>query len=109
MSQVFVSFVIGLVVGGGVVWYLLKNKKAQKHGDVGGIAKFAQEQADKKQENKQKILEFLRGREEITNNDVENLISVSNTTAWRYLDELEKEGVLRQVGDTGKEVYYKKI
>lgn len=58
------------------------------------------------EENKQKILELLKEKNKITNNDVEKLLSVSDATATRYLDELEKQGKIRQVGKTGKYVYY---
>ena len=42
----------------------------------------------------------------MTNNDIEKLLGVSNATAERYLNELEKEGKIRQVGTTGQTVYY---
>ena len=64
------------------------------------------EQGAKKVENKEKILEFLRGREKTTNNDIEKLLAVSDATATRYMSELEKEGNVRQIGTTGKYVYY---
>jgi len=34
--------------------------------------------------------------------------AVSDATATRYLEELEKEGFIRQVGRTGRHVYYEK-
>ncbi|MDO8566747.1 MAG: hypothetical protein Q7R58_01180 [bacterium] len=37
---------------------------------------------------------------------MENLAGVSNATAERYLDELEKEGVITQHGSIGQGVYY---
>ena len=67
---------------------------------------FIAEQSAKKTENKQKILEFLQQNEKIQNNDVEKLAGVSNATAERYLDELEKEGKLTQHGTIGQSVFY---
>jgi Fic family protein len=64
------------------------------------------EQAKKKLENKKKILEFLRENGKIQNNDVERLTGVSNATAERYLNELEKEGELIQHGKIGPSVFY---
>ena len=66
------------------------------------------EQAKKKAENKAKILETLQQTQDkkIKNNDIEKLLGVSDATATRYLDELEKEGKVRQVGTTGHAVYY---
>jgi DNA-binding transcriptional regulator YhcF (GntR family) len=39
---------------------------------------------------------------------LQNLLSVSDTTVGRYLDELEAAGTITQVGKTGKFVYYAK-
>ncbi|MFC1623646.1 DUF977 family protein [Patescibacteria group bacterium] len=66
-------------------------------------------QAKKKQENKEKILEFLRSNEKITNNNVEKLLGVSDATATRYLNELEKEQKIKQIGTVGHAVYYRLI
>lgn len=67
---------------------------------------FISAQMEKKAENKQKILEFVQEHEKIQNNDVEKLAGVSNATAERYLDELEKEGKLTQHGAIGQGVFY---
>ncbi len=74
------------------------------------------EQSRRKAENKEKILDFLRENpnspedggqaKKIQNNDVEKLAGVSNATAERYLDELEKEGKLTQRGKIGQGVFY---
>ena len=64
------------------------------------------EQIAKKNENKQKILAFVQTHGKIQNNDVEKLAGVSNATAERYLDELEKEGKLTQHGEIGQGVFY---
>ena len=75
---------------------------ARQKANTGFIAK----QMEQKTENKQKILAFVREHEKIQNNDVEKLASVSNATAERYLDELEKEGKLIQHGTIGQGVFY---
>ena len=59
-----------------------------------------------KRKGKQEILRLFTDQEEITNNDVESLLKVSDATATRYLDELEKEGRIRQIGTEGRSVYY---
>lgn len=64
------------------------------------------EQAEQKSENKRKILESVQTNGKIQNNDVEKLVGVSNATAERYLDELEKEGELTQHGSIGQNVFY---
>ncbi len=63
-------------------------------------------QSKEKEENKEKILEFLNRNERVTNNDIERLLGVSDATATRYLNELEDEGKVRQVGTTGHAVFY---
>ena len=63
-------------------------------------------QSKKKQENKEKILEFLKSNEKITNNDVEKLCKVSHATAERYLNQLEKDNKLTQHGKIGTDVFY---
>ncbi len=55
---------------------------------------------------KYKILEFLTKYETITNDQVENLFKVSNSTAYRILEDLEREGKIEQIGNTGRNVYY---
>jgi len=67
-----------------------------------------EKQAREKEENKQRILEVLETQTPLTNNQIEQSLGVSDATATRYLDELEKEGKVRQVGKTGKHVYYEK-
>lgn len=42
----------------------------------------------------------------ITRNEVESLVKVSGQTALKYLNELEEEGRIIQVGSHGQDVYY---
>jgi len=63
-------------------------------------------QMKRKQENKAKILEFLKDNEKVTNNDVERICKVSHATAERYLNQLEKDGKLTQHGKIGQNVFY---
>jgi len=51
---------------------------------------------------------FLK-KSQITNDDVEKLLHVSDATATRYLSILEKEGKIKQSGKTGKGVVYSRI
>ncbi len=45
----------------------------------------------------------------ITNDEVEKFMHVSDATATRYLNTLEKENKIKQSGKTGKFVSYSKI
>ena len=69
---------------------------------------FVRASSMKKEDNKKRVLEFLVSSGRITNDDVENMLKVSDATATRYLDELEKEGKITQQGQTGQGVFYTK-
>ena len=45
----------------------------------------------------------------VTNDEVEKLLHISDATATRYLEQLEKEGKVKQEGRTGKSVSYSRI
>lgn len=77
--------------------------------------------SERTEERKEEILEMMRNAREhheelkmcgleeerkgINRRDVEELLDVSKKTALRYLDELEEEGRIQQIG-VGKGVYY---
>ena len=60
----------------------------------------------KKEEAKEKIMDFLRENGRIANNDAEKMLGVSDATATNYLEELEKENKIIQKGETGRGVFY---
>jgi len=60
----------------------------------------------RKKENLKRIVEYLEKNKKVTNNGVEKFLDVSDSTAKKYLNELEKDGVVIQVGKTVKYVYY---
>lgn len=78
--------------------------------------------AERTEERKEKILEFMKKeavhleelqlcgvdttRKEFDRQDVEKLLDVSDNTALKYLDELEQENKIVQVGEAGPKVYY---
>lgn len=62
----------------------------------------------KKELAKEKILELLKKQGRITNDEVEKMLGVSDSTVGRYLEELQKEGLIIQKGKTGKSVFYEK-
>lgn len=103
-------FGAGVVLGAVAVWALTKSVKIKtSEGDEPPEVKtIIEKQAEEQQKNRQKILDFLGENqgESITNDEVQDLLGVSDASAERYLDSLEKEGVLRQVGKTGVKTYY---
>lgn len=53
-----------------------------------------------------KILEYLSKHETITNDQVEAMFKISNSTAYRTLEALEREGKIVQIGQSGRNVFY---
>ncbi len=114
------SFILGLVIGvaisGGIFCWLMreyckdekekqKDKKEPQDLDM-------PDQMEKKAINLAKLKIHIKGigkGVKISNDDVERLLSVSDATATRYLDEFEKEGLIKQQGKTGKYTYYSKL
>ena len=78
---------------------------------------------ERTEERKEKILEMMKGEAEhqrelqacnlsqkssqVTSEDVEKLLDVSNDTARKYLNELEDENKIEQIGIRGVGVHYK--
>jgi hypothetical protein len=56
-----------------------------------------------------KVMTLFVKKSKDENEDVQKLLRVSDATAERYLNILEKESKVRQVGKTGKYTYYEKI
>ena len=59
-----------------------------------------------KDRRKQMLVKHLRDRERLTNSEAQELLGVADSTITNYFDELEDEGVVTQVGETGRGVYY---
>lgn len=54
------------------------------------------------------VLALFGSGAEVSNDTVESALGVSDATATRMLDELEKAGEIVQVGDTGRGVTYRR-
>lgn len=61
----------------------------------------------RKQEKLERILTLFIDADKITNKDVQELLKVSDSTATRYLDDLEERGRIEQIGETGQSVFYR--
>jgi len=97
--NIVIALVVGMVVG-----YWVGRKQPPK------AAPFSKGdgQTKEKEQGKAKILEMFNSKESITNDDVEQALGTSDRSATRYLDELEKEGKVEQIGRTGRSVTYRK-
>lgn len=63
--------------------------------------------SSRKRKRLDKILTLYIDNDEITNSDVRELLKVSDATATRYLDQLEAEGKIEQIGEIGQGVFYR--
>jgi len=61
----------------------------------------------KKDQNLEKIEEFIADKDKFTNDELQNFLGVSDSTIGRYLEDLEHLGKITQVGD-GPDTYYTK-
>jgi predicted HTH transcriptional regulator len=59
-------------------------------------------------EQKGKALALFENGAEVSNDIVETALGVSDATATRILDSLEKGGAIEQVGRTGRGVIYRR-
>jgi len=93
--------IAGLLIGG-VIGYLIGHNISSEF--------FVNDAEKLKSENMAKLRVHLNllGEGNIDNGDIRKLLNVSDTTACRYLDDLEKEGLVKQIGTDGPKVYYKK-
>ncbi|MBI2674702.1 MAG: winged helix-turn-helix domain-containing protein [Candidatus Yanofskybacteria bacterium] len=96
---------LGLFVGVGLV--LIFSHSAREK--VVGICEVAFSRSAKKNANKEKILELLKEKDEMSNSEIREALGVSRNTVGRYLDELERESKVEQVGVVGQNVRYRLI
>jgi len=90
----------------------ISRREAREHGsnmkeEFVGICKSAIETASQKEARKQKVLAMFVDKSELSNSEIRRELGVSSRTAVRYLDELEAEGKVEQVGKIGHAVTYR--
>ena len=111
MGQILL-FIIAVVILMVVFVLLVSRLEAKKHRtsvkeEFIGICKSAIETVSQKEERKQKALALFQERNKLSNSEIRKTLGVSSRTAVRYLDELEKEGKIEQVGEAGHAVTYR--
>jgi Fic family protein len=119
-------FIAGIWLG-----YYLKSRKSKSENvfssaspeEMKELRAEAQKAVDRRTEDrKQRILDFLKNdakheeelkacnianlEDGITRENVEKLLSVSDQTARKYLNELEDENKIKQIGERGRGVHY---
>jgi len=105
--QRILAFILGGIIGVVAMLFTLaqqKEKATVLKKKANGF--LGRPQSKRKKEAKQKILALLQQQEQITNNDVEKLLNVADSTATNYLEELEQADLITQKGKTGRNVFY---
>lgn len=102
-------FALG-VVAGELLFILLqklrKNRNTQKRKLSTGLERLNAKKQAKRQAAKEHILRYLKRNKQAANRNVKRILKVSEATASNYLQELEKEGKIVQVGKRGRKVFY---
>ncbi|MSU60672.1 MAG: winged helix-turn-helix transcriptional regulator [Candidatus Staskawiczbacteria bacterium] len=114
-------FIIGAFLGFLVAWFWFNKKEKETKKEAGrverevqtereiwyGFSEFNEKMAGIKRERKRRVLGELKKVGKMRTSGVADLLDISRATAFRYLEELEKEGIIEQIGKTGHEVEYK--
>ena len=86
------------------------NEPIRTQGFILGLLEKAKLAIQSRKRNKlDKIMNLFAKQTNITNDEVEKYLHVSDATATRYLSILEREGKIKQNGKTGKGVLYTKL
>jgi len=99
--NIAIYLLIGLFLGLFIGYFIGKRNKAET---------FINDAERIKSENISKLKDYLNTRtdDQINNEEARKLLNVSDTTACRYLNDLEKENLIKQIGTDGPKVFYKK-
>ena len=114
-------FIISALLGFLVAWFWFNKRERELHVEAGrvereikteremwyGFSGYNEWVAEVKAGREQKIMDGLKGGGRMDTGQVADLLGISRATAFRYLEELEKEGLIMQVGKTGREVEYR--
>src|SRR3989338_3978456 len=110
MTSILISIIITAAVVMAAI--IVARREAKKYGtsmkeEFVGICASAIETASQKEARKQKALAMFDDKSELSNAEIRKALGVSSRTAVRYLDELEREGKVEQVGKIGHAVTYR--
>ena len=103
MSQTILLLVAIVIVG--IIVALALSRRTRE--GTAGICRTALDQTVRKSANKQKALEFIKLSGEAGNEQIRAHLGVSARTTVRYMDELEREEKVEQVGKIGHLVIYR--
>ncbi|MBI2013583.1 MAG: winged helix-turn-helix transcriptional regulator [Candidatus Colwellbacteria bacterium] len=96
--------IILIIISIAIVILLLHRRSRES---IVGICAVALDQTIRKNANKEKILKLLTNKEMVSNSDIREALGIASRTVVRYMDELEKEDKVEQVGTIGHQVTYR--
>ncbi len=99
-----IIFILGVLVGVVFVWMLKKTRKS-KYMFGGVLGKINKKKREQVNTQKNHILKFMKEHRRISNDEVQELLGISDSTATRRLNALKVEGVIMERG-VGKKIYY---
>lgn len=97
-----VSYFLGYVMGKGRSTPV-DVELAREHEDL--LLEHPVDRHKRVRNRKKRIAMLVRKLGQVTNDDVQELLAVSHSSAWRYLDEMVADGHLRKEGEGAATVY----
>lgn len=101
-----IIFTFGILTGVLGTYFTIRAQASSTH-QLQGIATHTEKQQNEKQSRKERILTMIREKGSVTNNDIEKALDVSDASVTNYLQELEREGKIEQIGERGRFVSYR--
>jgi len=103
MIQVTI-FILGVLLGVGLTWVVERSHKNE--GALGRVfSKINKKKREQVKIQKDRILEFMKEHGRITNDEAQDQLGVSDSTATRRFNDLKAEGSIIEKG-IGKNIYY---
>lgn len=101
-----------IIIGIAIIVILLTKKTREQvlrpaQDKIVGICSLALDQTVRKNRNKEKIATLLREKGQLSNADIREALGFSERSVVRYMNELEREGKIKQMGKTGRSVTYR--
>jgi predicted HTH transcriptional regulator len=84
-----------------------KEQEQEQEEDASGLESFNAKRQKKIEGRKDKIVEAIKKKGSIQTGEVSDMLDVSRNTAYRYLEELEKENRVEQIQESGRAVRYR--
>lgn len=81
-------------------------KKANS--SAGNLGEYNKEREERRDEAKDRIIELFESADSLVNDDIEKELGVADSTVTKYLNELEAEGKIEQIGESGRFVEYRR-